>query len=161
MAVAGLPAAAPSRPLPAPRVPRSYAEDRNSPLHVACYNGAYDEALMLLLTGHSLAQRNVWRETPLHQCAAQGHLEVMMLLLDGGADVNALDHQNLTPLHQAVMHGNKDATELLLCYGASVHNAEGVEDTLSVREMADHVQVCSTIIKDSLGVCVCVWGVLL
>ena len=39
---------------PLPRIPRSYAEDANSPLHVACYTGAYNEALMLLLSGHEV-----------------------------------------------------------------------------------------------------------
>lgn len=34
-----------------PRVPKTYKEDNNSPLHIACYRGAYNEALMLLLSG--------------------------------------------------------------------------------------------------------------
>lgn len=35
-----------------PRVPKTYKEDNNSPLHIACYRGAYNEALMLLLSGY-------------------------------------------------------------------------------------------------------------
>lgn len=134
-----------------PKVPRSHVEDHNSPLHVACHRGAYNEALMLLLSGHSTSIRNVWLETPLHQCTSQGHLDVMMLLLDAGANVNSTDHQNLTPLHQAIIHGNKDAAELLLCYGSSPHNAEGVTDTRSPLELADHVHVCHKVISKALG----------
>ena len=37
-----------------PRVPKTYKEDNNSPLHIACYRGAYNEALMLLLSGYTL-----------------------------------------------------------------------------------------------------------
>lgn len=143
-----------------PRVPKSYKEDHNSPLHVACYRGAYDEALMLLLSGHDTAVRNVWNETPLHQCTSQGHLEVMMMLLDSGADVNSCDHQNLTPLHQAVIHGNRDAAELLLCYGANVHNAESVTDTMSAAELVDHVPVCQVVFSGAIGLlqmCTYVW----
>jgi hypothetical protein len=36
-----------------PRVPKTYKEDNNSPLHIACYRGAYNEALMLLLSGYA------------------------------------------------------------------------------------------------------------
>ena len=35
-----------------PRIPKTYKEDNNSPLHIACYRGAYNEALMLLLSGY-------------------------------------------------------------------------------------------------------------
>ena len=38
-----------------PRVPKTYKEDNNSPLHIACYRGAYNEALMLLLSGYTHA----------------------------------------------------------------------------------------------------------
>ena len=134
-----------------PKIPRSYAEDQNSPLHVACYKGSYDEALMLVLGGHDVSARNVWKETPLHQCTSQGHLDIMMLLLDAGAAVNSLDHQHLTPMHQAVIHGNRDAVELLLCYGASVHNSEGITDTISAVELATHVHVCHEVVKEALG----------
>ena len=74
-----------------------------------------------------------------------------MLLLDAGTDVNSTDHQSMTPLHQAIIHGNKDAAELLLCYGASVYNAEGVTNTLSALELADHVHVCHHVITSAEG----------
>ena len=106
---------------------------------------------MLLLSGHDASARNIWLETPLHQCTAQGTLELIMLLLDAGTDVNSTDHQSMTPLHQAIIHGNKDAAELLLCYGASVYNAEGVTNTLSALELADHVHVCHHVITSAEG----------
>ena len=126
-------------------------DDEDSLLHIACYNGAYESALMLILSGEDLMTRNVWRETPLHHCTSQGHLDIMLLLLDSGACVNARDHQNLTPLHQAVIHANKHAAELLLCYGASVHNHPTVTDTLSVLDLAGHVHVCHKVISDATG----------
>ena len=55
------------RPIPQLKVPDTYAEDNNSPLHAACYRGLYNEVLMLLLRGHDIQARNVWKETPLHQ----------------------------------------------------------------------------------------------
>jgi len=126
-------------------------DDQDSRLHVACFNGVYERALMLILSGEDIMARNVWQETPLHLCTSQGHLDLMLLLLDSGASVNALDHQNLTPLHQAVIHSNKPAAELLLCYGASVHNHATVTDTLSVLELAGHVHVCHRVIADAEG----------
>ena len=42
-------------PIFLPRVPKTYKEDNNSPLHIACYRGAYNEALMLLLSGYIIA----------------------------------------------------------------------------------------------------------
>ena len=72
-----------------PRKYKSYEEDNNSALHLACYRSDYDSALMLLLASHDMEVRNVWGETPLHQCTAQGHLELMMLLLDAGGDERA------------------------------------------------------------------------
>lgn len=126
-------------------------DDCDSMLHFACYNGVYESALMLILSGENVMARNVWQETPLHHCTAQGHLDLMLLLLDSGAPVNARDHQNLTPLHQAVIHSNKPASELLLCYGASVHNHHGVTDTLSALELAGHVHVCHDVIMKGAG----------
>lgn len=127
-------------------------DDGDSPLHIACYGGVYDSALLLILSGEDLMARNVWQETPLHHSTAQGHLDIMLLLLDSGVSVNARDHQNLTPLHQAVMHSNKHASELLLCYGASVHNHPSVTDTLSVLALASHVHVCHQVIHEAVGV---------
>ncbi len=57
----------PVRPLPPNRVPTSYAQDQNTPLHAACFRGDYNEALMLLLRGADIHALNTWRETPLHQ----------------------------------------------------------------------------------------------
>ncbi len=55
------------RPIPPNRVPRTYAQDGNTPLHAVCYRGDYQAALMLLLRGVNVDARNIWRETPLHQ----------------------------------------------------------------------------------------------
>lgn len=129
-------------------------EDGDSLLHTACYDGVYESALMLILSGQDIMARNVWQETPLHLCTSQGHLDLMLLLLDSGACVNARDHQNLTPLHQAVIHSNKPATELLLCYGASIYNHRTVMDTLSVSQLASHVHVCHPIIAAAQGIVV-------
>lgn len=130
---------------------RSSKDDGDSLLHVACYNGVYESALMLLLSGADVMARNVWLETALHHCTSQGHLDIMLLLLDSGASVNARDHHNLTPLHQAVIHSNKPAAELLLCYGASVHNHHTVSDTLSPLELAGHVHLCHSLISNATG----------
>lgn len=126
-------------------------DDGDSLLHMTCYSGAYESALMLVLSGKDIMARNVWQETPLHHSTAQGHLDLMLLLLDSGASVNARDHHNLTPLHQAVIHSNKPATELLLCYGASVHNHCSVTDTISVLELAGHVHVCHDVVDSAAG----------
>lgn len=126
-------------------------DDSDSMLHVACYNGVYESALMLILSGEDVMARNVWQETPLHHCTSQGHLDLMLLLLDSGACVNARDHQNLTPLHQAVIHSNRPAAELLLCYGASVNNHHTVADTLSALELTEHVHVCHRVIVNGAG----------
>ena len=139
-------------PIFLPKFTRScHSDDGDSKLHQACYQGNYELALMLILSGEDLMARNVWDQTPLHHCTSQGHLDIILLLLDSGACVNATDHQNLTPLHQAVIHSNKHAAELLLCYGGSVYNNPSVADTLSVLELAGHVHVCHNIILEAAG----------
>lgn len=137
-----------------PKPFRSCSEDDgDSLLHTACYSGAYESALMLILSGADVMSRNAWLETPLHHCTSQGHLDIMLLLLDSGVAVNARDHQNLTPLHQAVIHSNKHAAELLLCYGASVYNHHSVIDgTLSAIALANHVHVCHEVLQKTVGV---------
>lgn len=141
-----------SLPRPFRTCPR---DDGDSLLHTACYNGAYESALMLILSGADVMARNVWQQTPLHHSTSQGHLDIMLLLLDSGVNVNARDHQNLTPLHQAVIHSNKPAAELLLCYGASVYNHDCVTDgTLSAMALAHHVHVCHAVVKEAVGMCV-------
>lgn len=90
-----------------PRKYKSYEEDGNSALHLACYRSDYDSALMLLLASHSMTVRNVWGETPLHQCTAQGHLELMMLLLDAGGRRGCgqtLPHPPMMTLHCVGSH---------------------------------------------------------
>ena len=129
-------------------------DDCDSMLHIACYKGVYESALMLILSGEDVMARNVWQETPLHHCTSRGHLDLMLLLLDAGACVNARDHQNITPLHQAVIHSNKPAAELLLCYGASVYNHESVTDTVSPLQLAGHVHVCHNVVANREGT----WG---
>lgn len=127
-------------------------DDGDSLLHTACYNGAYESALMLILSGADVMARNVWQETPLHHSTCQGHLDIMLLLLDSGVAVNARDHQNLTPLHQAVIHSNKRAAELLLCYGASVYNHHSVVGgTRSPITLANHVHVCHEVLQKAVG----------
>jgi hypothetical protein len=136
-------------PKPFRRCPK---DDGDGLLHNACYSGAYESALMLILSGADVMARNVWQATPLHHSTSQGHLDIMLLLLDSGVCVNARDHENLTPLHQAVIHSNKHAAELLLCYGASVHNDCSVKDgTLSALELASRVHVCHEVVQKAMG----------
>ena len=132
-------------------------DDGDSLLHTACFNGMYESALMLILSGENVMARNVWQETPLHHSTARGHLDIMLLLLDSGVAVNVRDHQNLTPLHQAIIHGNKHAAELLLCYGASVNNHHSVTDCLSAMELASHVHVCHQVVHNAAGMSSPLW----
>jgi len=71
-------------------------------LHVACYEGKFDAAYILVSNGADIHARDRQEWTPLHCAAIQDHLKVCSMLLTWGADPNAKNSQETSPLHYII-----------------------------------------------------------
>jgi ankyrin repeat protein len=110
-------------------------EDGDTPLHVYCFYGAKDLAVLKLLVenGADVNAKNVKGETPLHHVILndEGALEEdkksMLFLLEHGADRNAADNDGNTPLHIACKRGMVEYALFLVEQGAlcTVKNNKG------------------------------------
>ena len=80
-------------------------KDEETPLHLACSNGNFEAALVLLYHGAELGARNASGQTPLHRGSQVSHVfartRIVRLLLKRGVDVDARDKNGATPLHLA------------------------------------------------------------
>uniref|UniRef100_A0ABD2WG00 Uncharacterized protein n=1 Tax=Trichogramma kaykai TaxID=54128 RepID=A0ABD2WG00_9HYME len=109
--------------------------NRNSPLHLALYNFASSEVILLLLRkGADLRLVNAEGSTPLHIfCGKYNDFDLAQLLFDLSYEnhqlppVDVRDMWGKTPLHLALEHRCKNTTEALLKNGAdpNLADAEG------------------------------------
>lgn len=86
----------------------------NTPLHLACMEGLFSFADLLIDRGACVNARNVDGETPLHFAVRSASLDVITMLLLCGASPEPLDCNFQTPLHWALADNNSLAAELLL-----------------------------------------------
>lgn len=102
-----------------PKLLQEYSHDGWTPLHLACFFGAYDTARLLLERGADVhaRSRNGMRNCPIHAAAAGKRTALVHLLLEHGADPNARQQGGWTPLHQAAAHCDAGMVKLLLDYG--------------------------------------------
>jgi ankyrin repeat protein len=123
-------------------------KDEKTPLHLACYYGQLDVAVMLLDHGAQVNASDIRGRTPLHQVTLgigncdytnadmeswelDEHLRRVIRLarrlLESGADVNAQNKEHETPLHLASRLRLHEMARLLLENGADVNakNSEG------------------------------------
>jgi len=102
-----------------PGLLREYSYDGWTPLHLACFFGAYDTARLLLERGADVhvRSRNGMNNCPIHAAAAGKRTALVHLLLEHGADPNARQRGGWTPVHQAAAHCDAGMVELLLHYG--------------------------------------------
>jgi len=86
-------------------------------LHIACREGHYDLARVLLEHGCSPNIRdNTLGKTPLHMVAGLGNHAMCELLAVNGADVNIVDNDGHSPLYITSAEGHAEIRELLLRY---------------------------------------------
>ena len=93
-----------------------------TPLHLAAFFGAEDDARALLNKGASASARstNAMQNLPLHAAAAGRHAAIVKLLIDHGAPVDARQHGGWTALHSAAQNGDVAMAETLVSAGADV-----------------------------------------
>ncbi|XP_003745450.1 ankyrin repeat domain-containing protein 11 [Galendromus occidentalis] len=90
-----------------------------TPLHVACINGDYEQVKRLIEQGASVNTSDHAGWTPLHEASNRGWYKVARLLIASGANVNARGQLNqFTPLHDAAVNSHLQIVKLLLRYGA-------------------------------------------
>ncbi|MDP6438703.1 MAG: ankyrin repeat domain-containing protein, partial [Candidatus Brocadiia bacterium] len=81
---------------------------RQTPLHVAAFEGQSEIAELLVARGADVDAKSWTGETPLARAALFVRMEIAELLLENGADVNARNVTGMTPLHWAVYLGFQD-----------------------------------------------------
>ena len=86
-------------------------------LHIACREGHYDLARVLLEHGCSPnIQDATLGKSPLHMVTGTGNYDMCELLAVNGADVNLADNEGNTPLYIAAVEGHPTIQQLLLRY---------------------------------------------
>ena len=94
-------------------------------LHYAAENGHREIVGLLLGLGAQVDLPNKWGRTALHYAASKHRLDCIQALIDNGANPNKQDVDKQTPLYHAV--------------------------AASARWMNDEVEVCDTVLRDSVA----------
>jgi uncharacterized protein len=79
----------------------SVGREMESPLHMACTRGAYDDVCVLLAAGADVNAKTDIGSTPLHRAVYSEQIEIVRILLAHGADSKAADNYSETPLSKA------------------------------------------------------------
>lgn len=85
----------------------------NTLLMLACYNGSYECAKMLLENGASVDMKNDKGQTPLAGVCFKGYLDIVKLLVSYGANINENNGLGMTPYTFALMFGRLEIAEYL------------------------------------------------
>ena len=98
------------------------------PLSIACYNGFYKCARLLLENKANIEiQKSQFTEL-LRHAVLNGHLELCQLLLECGADTNTSFEDNLI-LSEAIDAGNLKIVQILIANGAVINAADSNKRT--------------------------------
>lgn len=98
---------------------------RQTPLHVAAWNGHIEVCALLLARGADINAKNRYGLSVLGHAAYQGHNEVVELLKKNGAT----EEPELTELHLAAWKGYEERVKDLIAAGAEVNVADDNGDT--------------------------------
>ena len=106
-------------------------------LHVACYQGSYDCARLLLEKGQDIhAAGTECKSTPLQFAALSGNDELVSLLLRYQARVNSQNTSGKAALHFAAVGGHVSIIRALIAAGADPHLED--EQGRCARQYADN-----------------------
>lgn len=103
-------------------------DDQNTLLHIACKQGYYEIAELLIKSGFPVNSSNRKQHTPLHWAAHNEHFNIMGLLLNNDAEINPTDNEGDTPLVWTILRKKPQVSEYLLEKGAStnIYNTNGI-----------------------------------
>jgi ankyrin repeat protein len=96
--------------------------DYHTPLLLACRDGMYEIAQLLIEAGADLnAVEPTFGAVPLHKSIYNNHFEITkMLIKSEGINLNFRGYTNgYTPLHDALWHSNAECAQLLIDAGAN------------------------------------------
>eukprot|EP00055_Hartaetosiga_balthica_P015209 m.88322 g.88322 ORF g.88322 m.88322 type:complete len:1100 (-) comp8805_c1_seq1:4842-8141(-) len=100
------------------------------PLHVACKEGHFRIAQLLVNAGAGLDEVDDADQTPMHLAVKNGHLQIVKLLLTkNSALVASEDDTAQTALHLAAKFGYERVVDLLLDNGADIDAADDFHQT--------------------------------
>jgi uncharacterized protein len=124
-----------------PKLVQTYAGDGFAPLHLACFFGHIETAMLFLECGAdvNIVASNPSRVEPLHSAVASDNLELVAMLLEHHADPNAQQVGGRTPLQSAARRGHKDMVEALLKSGAKLDIV--AESGKTARELAANEEI--------------------
>ena len=119
----------------------------NTPLHSACYEGAWSAVILLLAHGATVQVTNSRGETPLHFAAgcvpgsdrdeAEDFIEkqqhAISKLLEHGGDLSMIDSQSSTSLHYAAEWANPEIVGMLIGRGADIEARDKYGKTPLIR----------------------------
>ena len=77
----------------------------NTPLHVACAEGALEVVQALLDSGADFDAENNDKEGPVHWACSGGHRQILATLLDRGAKPDGVNKFSEQPIHFVVQKG--------------------------------------------------------
>ena len=119
---------------------------RVTPLMLACKQGHWKAAGMLIEKDAKLEAKDKLGRTALMHAALNGHYPLVALLLNKGVDPNTTDNTENTALHYAAAYGWYHVVQLLLQGGASpdVVNSERISP-LSVAVLKYHDDVAQVL----------------
>ncbi|OPB37505.1 hypothetical protein A0O28_0044170 [Trichoderma guizhouense] len=98
----------------------AWAENRDTPLHLAVQDGKEDVVESLLIQGANIEAKNKHGHTPFYDAVWNWDENMVKLLLDHGADIEAKDNDGSTPFGLAIWNGKTDMVKLLLNHGANI-----------------------------------------
>ncbi|TPM87423.1 ankyrin repeat domain-containing protein [Mesorhizobium sp. B2-3-3] len=87
-------------------------------LNSAISNGDYEQTLVLLNQGVSVAQKDFIGQLPMFVAARDGRENIVALLIERGVDVNSPARDGRGPLYYAASKGHSGVVRLLLRNGA-------------------------------------------
>lgn len=87
--------------------------NKSTPLHWACYSGAYDSIKFLLSLNAEINAIDKNELTPLHLATLYGKKDIIILLLQNGAIKDISNSRGETPLYLAWKKKNKDIYNIL------------------------------------------------
>ena len=125
-------------------VDQATTDNSATPLYVACHNGHFDAAKLLLTMGAAIDQVADNGTTPLFMACQNGHFEVVKLLLANRADPSWSVPDNTSVLGIAARGGHTSICRRLLRYGArpdvDIRSPDGAHDwsPLALAQVAGH-----------------------
>ncbi|OQS00254.1 serine/threonine-protein phosphatase 6 regulatory ankyrin repeat subunit A-like, partial [Thraustotheca clavata] len=111
-----------------------HAENGDSPLHIAAFNG-HDRVVALLLSKHASPNiLNHQSRTPLHMATIKNNRDVVTLLLEYNAD------NDMTPLMFAAMKDHTELAQILLNVNAQVDSVDRNNQTALIFASANNAE---------------------